>query len=463
MKVSLQKRLTWILLALTLFAWVASAAVTYFYSSRALLEQVDRQLEQYADLVTYISRVFARQLAQGQPLYEAWSGHDYDQAHLQPILIEGLDSEGIAPAINVWEGGSMIALVEGSPRFQQPSTEGLGYLELDGGANQWRTLSRWDDTTALWIQVGIELGSARRDMLGTLGSALMPLLIVLPLTIALLYLGVFRGLLPLRSLAEQISQRKPGLLDPVATEDVPEELSAVVSSLNDLFGRLALAMESEQRFTANAAHELLTPLAAIKTEVQLCQRQLSDGPAVNMLQRITERVDRAGHTVEQLLTLARVDPDAPVGTGPVRFDELLTEVIAENAHLAADRGLEVSVQDLTPATLQGNSEALAILMRNLLVNAFRYSSGDPVVKISLALRQNEVILAVCNDCMPLSAAEHERLCDRFYRVPGSAGLGAGLGLSIVSRIAALHGARLETGAGDAGRGFCARVYFPQAD
>ncbi len=125
MKVSLQKRLTWILLALTLFAWVASAAVTYFYSSRALLGQVDRQLEQYADLVTYIARVFERQLAEGQPLYEAWSGHDYDQAHLEPILIEGLVREGVAPAINVWEDGSLIALVEGSPRFEHPVAEGL--------------------------------------------------------------------------------------------------------------------------------------------------------------------------------------------------------------------------------------------------------------------------------------------------------------------------------------------------
>jgi signal transduction histidine kinase len=462
MKVSLQKRLTWILLALTLSAWVASAALTYFYSSRALLGQVDRQLEQYADLVTYIARVFERQLADGQPLYEAWSGHDYDQAHLEPILIEGLVRGGIAPAINVWESGNLIALVEGSPRFQHPVAEGLRYLDRNEGQNQWRILSRWDDATALWIQVGIELGSARRDMLGTLGSALMPLLVVLPLTIALLYLGVFRGLLPVRSLAEQISRRKSGLLDPVATEGVPEELSEVVSALNQLFSRLALAMESEQRFTANAAHELLTPLAAIKTEVQLCQRQLHDGPAVSMLQRITQRVDRASHIVEQLLTLARVDPDAPVTTDRVRLDELLTEVIAENAHLAADRGLDVSVDGVVPTILQGNADALAIMLRNLLVNAFRYSSDDQAVHINLSAMGSEVLLEICNDCPPLSADEYARLCDRFYRVPGSAGLGAGLGLSIVSRIATLHGARLETGPGEDGRGFCARIVFPQS-
>jgi signal transduction histidine kinase len=462
MTFSLQRRLTWILLALTLFAWIASAAVSYYYANRALLEQVDRQLVQYADLVTYIARVFERQLAQGQPLYEVWSGHDYDQAHLQPIVIEGLVSRGLAPAINVWEDQHMIALVEGSPRFRRPTAEGLRYLELDGGSGRWRTFSRWDETTALWIQVGIELGSARRGMSSTLASALQPLLIVLPLTIAFLYLGVFRGLLPLRSLAEQVSRRKPGLLDPVATDDVPEELSPLVASLNDLFARLATALESEQRFTANAAHELLTPLAAIKTEVQLCQRQLREEPAAGMLVRITQRVDRASHTVTQLLTLARVDPEAPVHLGQVNVAALLREVLAENAHLAANRGLHVDVDvDGMPETrIQGNSEALAILLRNLLVNAFRYSSGDSHVRIRLAQREAYVALEVYNDCEALSAVEHARLCDRFYRVPGSAGLGAGLGLCIVSRIAALHGGRLETGPGDAGRGFCARVYFP---
>ncbi|MFN3164249.1 MAG: hypothetical protein ACE37N_12410 [Pseudohongiellaceae bacterium] len=112
------------------------------------------------------------------------AGKNTDQAHLEPIVIEALASQGLAPAINVWEGESMIALVEGSPRFPRPSVEGLRYLERDGESGQWRTLSRWDEETAVWILVGIELGLARRDMLGTLTSALVPLLVVLPLTIA---------------------------------------------------------------------------------------------------------------------------------------------------------------------------------------------------------------------------------------------------------------------------------------
>ncbi len=459
MTASLQQRLTIILLALTLFAWVGSAGVTYFYANRVLLEQVDRQLGQYADLVNYITRVFERQLTEGQPLYEAWTGHDYDQAHLDPILIEGIVTQGLAPAINIWEQESRIAVLAGSPLFERPEAEGLVDRKLEGDQGHWRLLSKRDQDSGLWIQVGIELGAARRDMLGTLGSAFMPLLIVLPLTVAVLYLGVARGLLPLRNLAGQIARRKPGLLDPVNTEEVPRELDGVVSSLNELLTRLAQAMDGEQRFTANASHELLTPLAAIKTEVQLCQRQLKTEPAAGMLARITQRVDRATHTVEQLLTLARLDPDAPVALAPIELRGLLTQTLADTAHLAAERGLVVDVQEGDAIFMQANGEALAIMLRNLLVNAFRYSSGDPVVSVRLQ-EAGELSLEICNDCEPLSPAEHEQLSERFYRVPGSAGLGAGLGLSIATRIADLHAARIATGPGNQGRGFCVRVSFP---
>ncbi|RLQ23453.1 HAMP domain-containing protein [Seongchinamella sediminis] len=461
MRLSLQQRLTWILLSLTLFAWIGSAVVTYVYANRVLLGQVDRQLGQYADLVNYITRVFERQLAEGQPLYEAWSGHDYDQAHLQPIVIETPVSTGLAPAINVWEQQNRIAVLAGSPLFERPTREGLSNRELAGGGGQWRLLSMRDESTGLWVQVGIELGAARQDMIATLGRAFLPLLIVVPLTIAVLYLGVARGLRPLKNLASQISSRKPGLLDPVATADVPSELDSVVSALNSLLARLAAAMESEQRFTANAAHELLTPLAAIKTEVQLCQRQLGEEPAAAMLTRITQRVDRAAHTVEQLLTLARLDPEAPLDRAPLELRALLTEALADTAHLAADKQLTVALEEGPAIQLEGNAEALAIMLRNLLVNAFKYSGGRDEVSIALRQQGPEIVLEVCNDCEPLSAAEHAQLGRRFYRVPGSAGQGAGLGLSIVARIALLHGARVATGPGEGGRGFCARVNFPQ--
>jgi two-component system, OmpR family, sensor kinase len=459
MTASLKRRLIWILLALILFAWVTSALVTYVYSNRVLDQQVDRQLQQYADLVGYITGVFARQIEQDLQVYENLTGHDYGQAHLQPMVIHGPTSEGgMAPAVNIWEGENLIAVVANSPRFDRPVSPGFAYREIAGEPGHWRTLARKDEGNGLWVLVGIELGAARESMLHTLGRSLLPLLIILPLTVIVLYLGVSRGLLPLRHLAAQISDRNPGQLDPVDTESVPAEVAGVVGSLNVLLGRLASALEGEQRFTANAAHELMTPLAAIKTEVQLCQRQMKQEPGRTMLERIAQRVDRASHTVEQLLTLARVDPDAPMATEVVSLDSLLSEVLAETAHLCDARQLSVDFEPGPECQVTCNSEALAILLRNLLVNAFRYASPGSAVQVVLA---DGPVLTISNDCEPLSKAEFANLSERFYRVPGSAGLGAGLGLSIVRRVAELHGATLAVGPWQEERGFSVRVGFSQ--
>ena len=330
MMLSLKQRLIWILLGLTLFAWVASALLTFGFVSRVMLDQVDRQLTQYSDLVNYISQVFASQIDQGQALPEPWMSGEFESTHLRPMIIDAPRGEQLNPALNIWLHDNLIAVMADSPRFAKPVEEGFDFLRVEQDDSYWRILSRYDPQTELWMRVGIELNGARWAMLGTLGRALLPLLVVLPLTLLLLYFGVSRGLQPLKILADQIARRNPGLLDPVDEAGVPAEMQGVVSSLNGLLQRLGLALESEQRFTANAAHELMTPLAAIKAEVQLCQLQLEDARGSAMLARIAERVDRASHTVEQLLTMARFDPDLPQPLPPVRLRALLLEVLAES-------------------------------------------------------------------------------------------------------------------------------------
>lgn len=456
---SLKRRLVWILLGLTLGSWVASAVLTFVFASRVMLDQVDRQLEQYSDLVNYITQVFARQVDEGLPVYEPWFRAGFAEAHQQPMVIDATPEESLSPALNIWMDEKLIAVLADSPHFDKPTEEGFSFAQPEGnGEGEWRILTRYDEPTGLWMRVGIELAGARWAMLGILGRALLPLLIVLPLTVLLLYFGVARGLLPLKNLAGQIARRNPGLLDPVSTRGVPEEVQGVVASLNALLEHLARALEGEQRFTANAAHELLTPLAAIKTEVQVCQRQMRDASGRVMLDRIAQRVDRAGHTVEQLLTLARVDPDTPLPMTWLDLRALLGETLAETGHLAAARGLAVDLAEGTAVQVTGNAGSLAILLRNLLVNAFRYAREGSTVQVAL---QGEAgaLLTICNDCDPLSAEEFARISERFYRVPGSICPGAGLGLSIVKRIAEQHGATFIAGPRQDGSGFCARLQF----
>lgn len=456
---SLKRRLIWILLGLTLSAWVASAVLTFVYASRVMQNQVDLQLQQYAELVNYITQVFARRVDEGLPVREPWFREEFAEAR-EPMVINAPMHKSLSPALNIWMGDKLIAVLPDSPRFGRPEAEGITFLALEDDSH-WRVLTRFDAPTGLWMRVGIELGEARWAMLGILGEAMLPLLIVLPLTVMLLYFGVTRGLQPLETLACQIARRNPGLLDPVPTDGVPVEVRDVVVSLNLLLQRLAHALESEQRFTANAAHELVTPLAAIKTEVQVCQRQLQQGTSRIMLDRIAARVDRAGHAVEQLLTLARLDPEAPLPMQPLDLRALLVETVAETGHLGVERDLKLELGTGDPVLVDGSGEALAILLRNLLTNAFRYALAGSAVSIELATGRS-VELIICNACEPLSAREFERVGERFYRVPGSAGLGAGLGLSIVRRIADRHGARFAVFPRRDGSGFCARVSFPAA-
>ena len=466
MRASLKQRLIWILLALIVLVWLVSAALAFFSTGRALQNQIDSQLMQYSHLVTYISRIFARQIDEGLPLYDSWGENDLDQLRQRPMVVDGPEHTELTPAVNIWLEDRLIAVLDGSPYFDQPTTEGFSYIELGEGNGRWRVMTQYDSVSELWIRVAVDFNAARSSMLRTLGRELLPLLLVIPLTLAVVYLGVSRGLAPLSNLARQISGRKPGMLDPIEMEDVPGDISGLVNSINELMRYQAYALESEQRFTANAAHELMTPLAAIKAEVQLCQRLLLGERGTAMLQRISQRVDRASHSVEQLLVLARLDPDAQAPSSPVQLRSLLINVLADTAHLAVDRSLDIALEEGEECQVSGNKEALAILLSNLLTNAFRYASDHSVVHIGLPaatpVSNNRIELHICNDCSALPANEFSQLLDRFYRVPGSVGIGAGLGLSIVSRIAELHHADFSVSPHVDGTGFCATLTFSAA-
>ncbi|MCB1703933.1 MAG: hypothetical protein KDI17_03670 [Halioglobus sp.] len=453
---SLKWRLVWILLALIIFTWLVSAVFLYFSSDQVLEEQIDSQLQQHSHMVIYISRVFARQVDEGLPLYETWKDNPLEALRERPLVVGQSEVDGESLGVSIWLGGRLIATMAGSPQFELPRREGFSYQNAPQGRGLWRTLSLFDPVSELWITVGVEFAPAREAMLATMLRGLAPLLIVLPLTLLVVYFGVSRGLVPLHTLVRQIARRKPGQLEPIPAAGVPAEVADVVTSINTLLERLAFALEAEQRFTANAAHELTTPLAAIKAEVQLCERQLRDSTAASLLAGIAERVDRASHTVEQLLTLARMDPETPLESNYVPLRRLLVEALADTGHLARMNDLTVEFATGPELTVNGNAEALSILLRNLLVNAFRYAQPGTEVHISLT-SADRVQLEICNACPAMSAAEFQQLSQRFYRIPGTAPAGAGLGLSIVERIAARHGAEFSTGPWRDGDGFCARL------
>jgi len=455
---SLRRRVVLILLTLTLVAWLVSVLLTAGLARQALSRQIDRQLSHSMDMA-HQSVVLI--VSDSDFKSSSWREARKLSSESGVTRVSGFGTRGREQAMNLWFGRHQVLIGEVAPEFPDPEREGFvtWSQEAGGEAASWRILYRQDRKLGIWLASGIDLDNASSIGAITLLRAILPLLVILPLTVPILLWGVRRGLRPLDRLAEKIEARKPQALDPIDTEDVPLEIRPVVVALNGLLDRLQRALVSENRFTANAAHELQTPLAAIKAEVQRQQRQVIDQEDSQLLDRISTRVSRATNTVTQLLTLARLDPEQAFQRIAVDLNELLIEAVAEEGGTAMDRGLDIRMPEESDLSVAGNPDWLKILVRNLVANAFRHSPANSVVEISLDERPDLVRLQIANDCEPIPEEQRRRLADRFYRPPGNSVDGVGLGLSIVARIATLHGADLRLGTWRGERGFVAQVDF----
>ena len=456
---SLRRRLILILLGLTLTTWLVSVVLTAVFAQKILHQQIERQLIQYMDM--------ARQsvsLVLSEPKYTArnWQNLRSIHAESDATRVRGFGTQGGDQAINLWFEQSQVMVGDIAPQFPQPEKEGFITWRANAeSAPQWRILYRQDRELGIWLAAGIDLTRASSVEFATLLRAILPLLVILPLSLPILLWGVQRGLRPLNQLAHKIEARKPQALDPIDTDDVPQEMRPVVIALNGLLQRLERALVSESRFTANAAHELQTPLAAIKAEVQRYQRQVKDTNTSHMLERISTRVSRATNTVTQLLTLARLDPQQEFQREQVNLNVLVMDTIAEEGGTAIDRTLDIHLTEEPAAILEGHTEWLKILIRNIIANAFRHSPASSVVEISLEIEQESVRLLVANDSEPIAKQQRAQLVERFYTLPGSAAGGAGLGLSIVKRIAELHCANMTIEEWSSERGFAIQIDFPK--
>lgn len=267
------------------------------------------------------------------------------------------------------------------------------------------------------------------------------------------WLLIRRLLRPLEDTAMLIDAKSPHDLTPVRAQNPPRELQPILAALNALLARLAQALDSERRFTADAAHELRTPLAALRMRVQLIERELKLPGA--HLKQLRADLDRCTALVENLLALARLEPRTePLVRETVDLNKLLDNLNLQTANIQLERALAVPMVQAAPVLL-------ASALRNLVDNAARYGGEGVRVRIeTMPLPEGGVRLAVRDDGAGVPPGQRERLGERFFRVLGTGQTGNGLGLSIVARIAALHGARLHFEDGLDGRGLSAVLDFP---
>jgi two-component system OmpR family sensor kinase/two-component system sensor histidine kinase QseC len=287
---------------------------------------------------------------------------------------------------------------------------------------------------------------------------------VAPLLAALIWFSVGASLAPLRRVAAEVKQRDAHALGPLPDDGAPAEIAPLMQAINALLARLRESFSAQRAFVADAAHELRSPLTALKLQLGLLARAPSEAARAEALQALAEGIERATRLVEQLLTLARSEPGA-VEAARERVDlaETARLSIADVVALAAARGVEIALEAPVPVPVWGHAPGLRILVRNLADNAVRYTPGGGQVEIAVTAAPDGAVLLVDDSGPGIPPAERERVFDRFYRrnLGDDAASGSGLGLAIVRAIADQHGARIALETSPLG-GLRVRVAFAGA-
>jgi two-component system sensor histidine kinase QseC len=297
------------------------------------------------------------------------------------------------------------------------------------------------------------VGEVTRDLL-------LPMLLVLPMTAAAVWWGVGRGLLPLARVTTEVAERSPSNLQPVGATMAPVEISGLVERLNQLLARVREALDRERRFTADAAHELRTPLAGIRTHAQVALRTTDDAQRRGSLEQVIDGVDRTTRLVAQMLTLARLDREAIEDQFvTVNLGTLATQVVADLYPDAEARHTMLTLQAEDGAATQGHPTALGILLRNVIDNAIRYTPPGGAVEVKARPLDGRIVFEVTDNGPGIPPAERARVFDRFYRGTGADAFGCGLGLSIARRVADLHGARIALAEAPSGQGLQVTVWM----
>lgn len=339
-----------------------------------------------------------------------------------------------------------------------------GFHDMRLGDYRWRTYTLEDDASGTVIRTG-ERYDSRHDIRHALVlEHTLPLLLGLPLIALLVGWAVQRGLRPLERLTRMLSARAPGSREPIMPEHAPAELKPVVDALNHQFGRMEDALERERRFSADVAHELRTPLTTSLISVEDAIGSEDPADAAAALAQAHDALNLLARRVEQLLVLARLESGAADGArGAVDLVPLATEAIEELAQVIADSGAAVSLQlPTTPVLVDGLAAGLSALIRNLVENALRHVSDDGHVLLALTQLGDRVLLEVTDNGPGIPPERRAAVFDRFHREAGGRGDGYGLGLSIVQRVAQLHGGQIELLDAPWGQGLCVRVSLPSS-
>jgi two-component system sensor histidine kinase QseC len=424
---SLRGRLLLLVSIVTLIIWIAAAAFSYRQARHEVRELMDSQMAQSAALL----------LAQAAHGPEDLTNLAAEMAQLRGVKkrrneltlefrVVGVDGRLLAQSAH----GPVLTL-----------TQELGYADIEHDGEPWRSLTLATPDNHYRILVAQSERLRDWDALEIAVKTVLPLLLFIPVLIGLIYFSVRRGLKPLDDLAGDVASRSSENLQALTGTNVPREAQPLVQALNRLLARLATTLENERRFTADAAHELRTPLAAVRIQAQVALASPDGAMHKHALHQVLAGTDRATRLVEQLLRLARLDPLARLPDPHVLDLVVLARATVDEASVP-ERSIQLVVPDAA-VPVSGDQDLLVAALRNLIDNAARYTPPGSHITVFVRLAHGEPVLGVMDDGPGVPADELPKLIERFYRGRDNTVEGSGLGMAIVRRIAELHDARLE--------------------
>ena len=415
---SLRVRLLFALMTLLALAAIVMGAVTY----RNVLAETE-------SLFDYQLRQMALSLR--------------DQGEIAPDQARAFADEQLDFVIQIWtvDGRNIYA---SRAHSDLPARALLGFADVTAGDQTWRTFSV--ATNERVIQVAQPRQIRQQLAANAALRSVVPLLLVAPLMALVVWWVAALTLRPLRAVAADVQRRDEQSLAPLPTDDLPEEVSPLVSALNALLQRLGRSFDTQRAFVSDAAHELRSPLTALKLQLQLLRRAPDDAARSQAVDALAAGIDRVVRLVEQLLALARNEPGAPPQPRePVDLAEVVRQAVADTVPFALSRRMEVELYADEPVMVDGDRVALGVMARNLVDNAVRHSLAGTRVEVTVRHDGGAAMLQVDDGGPGIPPDERERVFDRFYRRAGPDEQGTGLGLAIVKNVAAAHRAAVTLG------------------
>ncbi len=447
--------LDWMLAPL-LFLWPISIAVTHHVANEIANQPYDQALAENIGVISRQVKIVDGKIVVNfpAPARALLRADEHDITYYQVSGFRGV----------------MISGDREIPRVKMPETidpDAVLFRDDDVSGEDIRVAYQFlmlgKERTPVLVQVA-ETRRKRGDLAGRIISGvILPQFAIIPLAVILVYLGLSRGIAPLQRLQRRIRQRRPGDLAPISINGVPEELRPVIVAFNDMMVRLEENLQAQQRFIADAAHQMRTPLTGLKMQTELALSETDPHFMRNSLRQIAESADRAVHLINQLLALARAESSHEKVHSFEKVDlENLARVAAQQAvPRALAKGIDIGFEGTGwPLLIEGSPVLLHELASNLIDNAIKYTPEGGRVTVRTRA-EAYAILEIEDSGIGIGEEERERVFERFYRVLGSEAHGSGLGLAIVREIAELHRASIQLQPNGHGQGTLAQVVFPR--